>query len=304
MSARTNKIVVTGASGLLGRQVMAEAEKRSEWTVVGTALSRTSDKLQKLDLTNEQAVRDFLEREKPQAIIHCAAERRPEVAERNQEATEHLNAQVPGLLAQMAKQINAFFVYISTDYVFDGRNPPYHVDDKPNPLNFYGRTKLAGEKAVVEANPDAVILRVPILYGRTEYLGESAVNVLLGAVRDSGKQTKIDALQARFPTCVDDVARVLLDITSIGVRAVGKGVKGIYHFSALEEMTKYDMCRVFADILGIANTAHLAAVTEKPKVADVSRPDNTQLSNAALNDIGINTRCMPFKQWWTKYLSE
>ena len=77
-------------------------------------------------------------------------------------------------------------VYISTDYVFDGTSPPYQVDDKTNPLNFYGKSKLGGEEAVREVDPHAVILRVPVLYGETEYNGESAVNTLLDVVKVIG----------------------------------------------------------------------------------------------------------------------
>ncbi|KAJ2725342.1 hypothetical protein GGI07_001350 [Coemansia sp. Benny D115] len=296
-------VLVTGASGMLGRQVLTEAEQRANTRVIGTALTRATGKLKKLDLSDEAAVAEFLEREKPQAIIHCAAERRPEAAERNQAAVEQLNSAVPGTLARHAHRLGAFFVYISTDYVFDGTSPPYGVNDRPNPLNFYGRTKLAGEKAVMEANPLAAILRVPLLYGAVEYLGEGAVDVLLAAVKDRSKQTKMDAIQARFPTCVDDVARVLLDMTEISVGATGEAVSGVFHFSSTEQMTKYEMSLVFADILGIQDTSYLVKVTEKPKVADVARPDNTQLSNEAMEEIGINTACVPFKKWWSGYLA-
>ena len=73
-------------------------------------------------------------------------------------------------------------IYISTDYVFDGTQPPYEVEDKPHPLQFYGETKLGGEEAIKSVNSDAVILRVPILYGKTQYNGESAINVLIDVV--------------------------------------------------------------------------------------------------------------------------
>ncbi|KAJ1925113.1 hypothetical protein LPJ71_000289, partial [Coemansia sp. S17] len=273
------KVVVTGASGLLGRQVVLEAERRGH-TVVGTALSRAQPpKLVKLDLNDTSAVEKFFTAEQPQAIIHCAAEKRPDVAEKNQSATEQLNAVVPGLLAQIAQDHGTFFVYISTDYVFDGTSPPYEVGDKPNPLNFYGRTKLAGERAVQKANPEATILRVPVLYGPTEYAAESAVNVLVDVVK-SGAGAQMDAWQARFPTCTEDVARVLVDLSEISVGAVGEGVAGIFHFSAAEKMTKYDMCGVFAHLLGVEdNMQNLVPVTEKPDSEQVaaSRPDNTQL---------------------------
>ncbi|KAI8318903.1 methionine adenosyltransferase II, beta-like protein [Martensiomyces pterosporus] len=303
MSTDRAKVVVTGASGLLGRQVAKEVEKRG-YAVIGTAYSRASSKLQKLDLSDSTAVREFLEREKPQAIIHCAAEKRPDVAEQNQEAVEKLNAQVPGQLAQIAKSLGAFFVYISTDYVFDGTKPPYNVDDAPNPLNFYGRTKLAGEQAVLEANEGAAVLRVPVLYGEAEDPKESAVNVLLASVKSREKRTLMDDYQVRFPTNTEDVARVLADMTEVSVGSVGEGVSGIFHFSSKEQMTKYGMCKVFARILGLDDISQLEAVTDKPKEAVASRPDNTQLSTEALEEIGISVSCVPFEEWWTRYLSK
>ncbi|KAJ2057562.1 hypothetical protein GGI17_005570 [Coemansia sp. S146] len=300
------KVVVTGASGLLGRQVVLEAERRGH-TVVGTALSRAQPpKLVKLDLNDTSAVEKFFTAEQPQAIIHCAAEKRPDVAEKNQSATEQLNAVVPGLLARIAQDHGAFFVYVSTDYVFDGTAPPYEVGDAPNPLNFYGRTKLAGERAVQKANPEAALLRVPVLYGPTEYAAESAVNVLVDVVK-SGAGTQMDAWQARFPTCTEDVARVLVDLSEISVGAVGEGVAGIFHFSAAEKMTKYDMCRVFAHLLGLeGHLQNLVPVTEKPDSEQVaaSRPDNTQLSTVALEEIGVNVTCVPFEQWWADYFKQ
>ncbi|KAJ1958672.1 hypothetical protein EC988_000173 [Linderina pennispora] len=297
------KVIITGASGLLGRAVVAEFEGRG-FDVIGTAFSRARDELRKLDLSDTAAVAAFVGAEKPQAIIHCAAEKRPDVAEQNKEATERLNAEVPGHLAALAKQHGAFFVYISTDYVFDGTSPPYQVDDKPNPLNFYGRTKLAGEWAVQEANPQAAILRVPILYGPAEDIKESAVNLLLGAVKDASKETKMDDYQKRFPTNTLDVARVLADMAEISVGAAGEGVGGVFHFSAKEEMTKYAMCQVFAGILGNASIDHLVPVRDKPTEAVASRPDNTQLSTEALEQIGISVACVNFKNWWSNYLSK
>lgn len=100
-------------------------------------------------------------------------------------------------------------IYISTDYVFDGTKPPYEVGDKPNPLNFYGQTKLDGEEAIKSVYPEAVILRVPILYGSTEYNAESAINVLIDVVlvwymffSEEGATTWHDFLIDFFIVCV------------------------------------------------------------------------------------------------------
>ncbi|KAJ2910370.1 hypothetical protein GGI21_000937, partial [Coemansia aciculifera] len=179
------------------------------------------------------------------------------------------------------------------------------VGDTPNPLNFYGRTKLAGERAVLAANPEAAILRVPVLYGASEYAAESAVNVLVDIVKSNG-ETKMDAWQARFPTCTEDVARVLVDLSEISVGAVGEGVAGIFHFSASEQMTKYDMCKVFARLLGMSSDlSHIVPVFERPAAEQMaSRPDNTQLSTAALEEIGVNISCVSFEQWWADYMKQ
>ncbi|KAJ1724130.1 hypothetical protein LPJ53_001593 [Coemansia erecta] len=297
-------VVVTGASGLLGRQVLAEAQGREGVDAIGLALTRTQNGLQKLDLTDESAVHAFFEHTRPDVIIHCAAERRPDIAASNPDLAEHLNAHVPGLLSHVAKEYGAFIIYVSTDYVFDGCNPPYGVADEPNPLNFYGRTKLAGERETLRENPNAAVLRVPLLYGQVEYPGESAVDVLLAPVRDPSKQTKMDDIQDRFPTCVDDVARVLLDMAQAGVGADNKRMRGIFHVSAKERMTKYAISLMFAQILGIDNTDHLVAVRELPKedAGGVQRPGDTQMSNQTLEEAGISPSFVPFKQWWTKYL--
>ncbi|KAJ2378532.1 hypothetical protein IW150_000737 [Coemansia sp. RSA 2607] len=300
----TITVAVTGASGLLGRQVLAEAQSREGVNAIGLALTRAENGLRKLDLTDESAINAFFQNARPDAIIHCAAERRPDIAATNPDLAERLNAQVPGMLARKAKEHGAFMIYVSTDYVFDGRNPPYGVTDEPNPLNFYGRTKLAGERETLSENPNAAVLRVPLLYGQVEYAGESAVDVLLGPVRDTSKQTKMDDIQDRFPTCVEDVARVLLDMAQAGIGADNKRMHGIFHLSAKERMTKYAISLMFAQILGIDNTDHLVAVRELPKedAGGVQRPGDTQLSNQALEEAGITTSFVPFKQWWTKYL--
>ncbi|KAJ1647029.1 hypothetical protein J3B02_000038 [Coemansia erecta] len=312
MSSAKPKLVVTGASGLLGRQVVIEAKKRGTFDVIGLSFTRTRDGLRKLDLTDEQAVREFFAAEKPQAMIHCAAERRPNVARDDPEGTRKLNVQVTGALAREAKVYGTFFVYISTEYVFDGLNPPYNINDKPNPINLYGQTKLEGEQAALEANPRAAVLRVPLLYGRFEYESESAVSVLLDPARDTSKVTQVDAVQTRFPTCIDDISRVLIDMVEINSRILdddkssdSKGVQGIFHISSTQSMTKYDMCVFFAQTLGIADTSHIVAAKEPPSSSEnsVQRPKNTQLSNDSLEQIGIKPSFVSFTQWWEEYLA-
>ncbi|KAG2220135.1 hypothetical protein INT45_006163 [Circinella minor] len=296
------KVIITGASGLLGRAVTHEFKKAGH-EVVGTALSR-ADKagLIKLNLMDNQAVEAFIKNQNPDVVVHCAAERRPDVAEKDQEGTLKLNAEVPRKLATLCKEQNAMLIYISTDYVFDGENPPYNVHDKPNPLNFYGKSKLAGEEAVRQVDPQAVILRVPVLYGETEYNGESAINILLDAVKNHSKETDMDNVGLRYPTHVEDIGRVIKDMSVKRVEQGDSKVSGTFHFSGEEMYTKYTMCEIFGKIL---NTPidHLRQQNEIPSSAAASRPKDAHLSNDRLKQIGIDITHTPFEQWWTTYLS-
>ncbi|KAJ2559892.1 hypothetical protein EV175_000126 [Coemansia sp. RSA 1933] len=296
------KVVVTGASGFLGRAVAKEARRRG-YNVIGTGLRKAVDTknnnsgLVKLDLTDEEATRDFVSREQPHIIIHCAAEKSPQAAAANRAAVEQLNVQASGHLARLARETGAFLVYVSTEYVFDGRNPPYSEDSTPNPLNFYGQTKLDGERAVLDAHAQAAaVLRVPLLYGETIDPSESPFDALIQMLSQSrGKTVEVDAWQHRFPLCTDDVARVLVDIAS-------RKSNGIFQFSATEMLTRYDMCVVLADILGVSDVK-LVPLTEQQKGDGVERPWDTRMSTGALQRAGISVDYVPFRQWWSQRMA-
>lgn len=161
------KVLVTGATGLLGRAVVQRL-KEDGHEVVGVGLSRSNAEITKLDLTDEEALKRFLDLTQPAAIIHTAAERRPDVVENSPEACRMLNVEVPRYLAEWCRDIketSPLLINISTDYVFDGVSPPFRVDDTPNPLNAYGMSKWQGELAVQQNGKQGRVssLRVPVL---------------------------------------------------------------------------------------------------------------------------------------------
>jgi S-adenosylmethionine synthetase len=159
---KNKMILITGASGFLGRKVynlLPEA--------IGTYFSRPSEGLVKLDLADFDAVNGLLDANDIKVIIHCAAERRPDVAAQDPSKALKLNVKCTKHLAMEAKKRGIYLIYISTDYVFDGLDPPYKEDDAPNPINFYGKSKWLGEQEVLNHCDTAMILRVPVLYGPT-----------------------------------------------------------------------------------------------------------------------------------------
>lgn len=313
LSTDVMKLLVTGASGLLGRAVMQECI-RAGHEVIGVAFSRASDALVKLDLTDAEAIHDLVHVERPDVVIHLAAERRPDVVERDPVAVKKLNVEAPAALAKACATLDppAYLLNISTDYVFDGRNPPYFVDSPTNPLNAYGKSKREGEIAVLDAALPgyATNLRLPVLYGETLYNEESAVNVLLNSIRPNGKRIKMDAHAVRYPTNVADVARVLEQLASLYKKQLhSSDMPNTLHFSAQEAMTKYDMCLVLSRLWNltcneeVSSVKHLDPQYEADPNAGTQRPGHCKLDVSVTKELGVDTSCIPFDEWWRNYLA-
>ncbi|KPP73659.1 methionine adenosyltransferase 2 subunit beta-like [Scleropages formosus] len=322
------RVLVTGATGLLGRAVYREFQNNS-WHILGCGYSRARPRFLRCNLMDEDAVREVIhnfqviaERRtttivispvaavcfadgvqcrhccplrsypQPHVIVHCAAERRPDVVERHTEAAMNLNIHASATLAKESATAGTFLIYISTDYVFDGRNPPYGENDAPNPLNLYGKSKLEGEREVLRHNPGAAVLRVPVLYGEVERVDESAVTVLWDRVQESCESSTVDHCQQRFPTYVNDVARLCRLMAER--RLQDSSLRGIFHYSGKEQMTKYEMACAIADAFNLPSS-HLIPLTEQPAGAGAQRPHNSQLECSRLESLGLGVEPTPFK---------
>ncbi|UYV80676.1 MAT2B [Cordylochernes scorpioides] len=285
------KVLITGASGLLGRAILRHFNQAG-WATLGLAFSRAKEPLKKVDLTNKEEVRAVFENFKPDVVVHSAAERRPNKVEEDLEQSHRLNVDSSAHIAALAKESKAGLIFISTDYAFDGSNPPYAEDAPPNPINTYGKTKVAAEKVIIETYPEgSSILRVPVLYGDEEYLGESAVSVLAKLLL-SPQPGSVSSYELRFPSHTSDVATVCLQLASRCVQDGGDTIRGIYHWCGDEGLTKWDMVQLMGTEFG-KSTAHLTpCATPSP---DVPRPRDTQLQRSRLEALGIGQHT-PFQQ--------
>lgn len=286
-------ILLTGASGLLGRSLMAQLSHLVNCPdkLIGTAHSRAKPPLRQLDLTDGHSVRKALAEWKPSLIVHAAAERRPDFVERDAASAQRLNVGATALLAEIAAASDARFIYISTDYVFDGRTPPYADNAQPNPLNDYGRMKLAGEEVVRQtysekSNTGYAIVRIPILYGRVESLSESAVTELASALL-KGTPFKAEDWATRYPAHADDVAHAVRMIAELMLSAEDEATGGIYQFAGAEAMTKCGMARIIAGVLGV-NQALVQADPSPP--AGAPRPKDCRLEPTRLHALGFTPR--------------
>mgnify|MGYP001487384922 CR=1 FL=1 len=275
-----SKVIVTGASGLLGRAIYKAFDGDPEWEVLGLAKSRVRAGLAFHDLLDAHATSQLLDRERPSVLIHSAAERKPDLCVGQPELTEALNVTATATLCEAARKVGAWVLFISTDYVFDGSRPPYSTDAVSHPLNFYGESKLAGEKATLSVDPSNAVLRVPILYGQVEELGESAVTVIARSLLDP-TPAKMDHWAIRRPTLVDDVGRACLALSRICMSS-RQSAAGRWHFSGNEAMTKYDMAVAMGQAIG-CNSSHLMPDDQPP--AGAARPHDCSLDCSKLNAI-------------------
>ena len=237
-----------------------------------------------------------------------AANRSPDLCDKNPEQARKLNVDATRALAEECQTRGAFLVYISTDYVFPGRegDAPYEADAKTEPPNLYGELKRDGEVAVLEATRESglgVVLRVPVLYGSAKENSESAVNCLVDAVmksQDANAGVKMDDWALRYPTNTEDVARVCRDIVIKYLREKAhlKEMPKILQFSSEDRMTKYEICEKLAQVLSVPLPGMIRNKEGNDPNASVQRPYDTHLSTKVLKDLGIDVRAMDFVAWW------
>jgi S-adenosylmethionine synthetase len=273
MSDEPRRAIITGATGLLGRQVYRVFEEQ-KWNVRGLGHERAKDPIVKCDLLMEDQVefKAQLDGFQPAVVVHCAAERRPDRLEGKADYADKINAQLPREIAELCRERNVWMIYLSTNYVFDGKDAPYAEDAPTSPLSTYGQSKLDGERAVMKAHPHAAVLRVPLLYGPLESLAETSVTALLPSI--SADAPKFDNWQERFPTSSEDLAGVL-EAFCAAFAARGSSAPdefaGCFHWQANQRHTKYTMAVTIAEIDG-AGTDRFVKVDDAPPAGSAPRP--------------------------------
>jgi dTDP-4-dehydrorhamnose reductase len=218
------KILVTGARGLLGTEVVADARARGHEVI---ALGREA-----LDVTDAAACRRAMEAPRPDAVIHCAAYTAVDRAESEPELARALNRDATRNVAEAAAAQGATMVHVSTDYVFDGRKrTPYLPSDEPAPISVYGRTKLEGEISAREAAPGALVVRTSWLFGA----GGGFVSAMLRRAA-AGERLRVVDDQCSRPTWAPDAARATVDLLE-------SGAQGTWHVAGGGECTRLELMR-------------------------------------------------------------
>ncbi|OYT71357.1 MAG: dTDP-4-dehydrorhamnose reductase [Chloracidobacterium sp. CP2_5A] len=263
------KLLVTGAAGLLGQRVVASARPTDQ--VI--ALTR-----QDLDISDAAAVFDCLAHYRPTVVINCAAMTNVDACETDRASAFRHNADGPRHLARASLSAGAYFIHISTDYVFDGaQTSPYQTTDAPNPISVYGESKLAGERAVQEVSPRFAVTRVAGLFGRG---GKNFASVIGDLLTQPGIVKGIVDNRI-LPSYADDVAAYLRCLAE--ARA-----GGIFHaVSAGEPCSWHDFAALARERLGERAQATLVGVTEAELRRPAKRPMSCVLAHSADASLGL-----------------
>jgi dTDP-4-dehydrorhamnose reductase len=237
-------LVVTGASGLLGASVLRSAVELG-WETVGFChqhvIRDPTVQVARVDLTDDSATRKLLSDLRPDVIMHCAAATNVDWCEDNPKQAEAINVQASAVLAETAATLNARFVYVSTDSVFDGKRGDYGETDEPAPLNVYARSKLAGERETLRRNPSAMLVRVNI-YGWNAQNKESLAEWALRRLEE-GRDVPGFTDVFFTPILVNDLVPVLFAMLQ-------QELTGLYHVVGSERISKFEFARRVAAAFG------------------------------------------------------
>lgn len=246
------KILVTGANGLLGQKLCRLLDEDTETHLIATARSPVTFKLnrsesQLLDITKENEVRNTIKKVKPNVIINTAAMTQVDQCETDRDACWLANATSVEYLIKACAETGARLIHVSTDFIFDGTEGPLNESAIPNPVNYYGESKLAAEEAIQKSKINWAIVRTVLVFGITSDLSRSNIVLWVKKSLEDGKSIQVVNDQWRTPTLAEDLA--------MGCYLVAKKeARGIFHISGEKMMTPYDIAIATAEFFKLDKT--------------------------------------------------
>jgi dTDP-4-dehydrorhamnose reductase len=265
------KFLVTGSAGLVGQQVVKYLSKSNQvFSCYNESKPEYGDSV-KMDLKNYEMISSVLTEIKPDVVIHLGAMTGVDLCEKEKTSASEINTKATEIIAKECSKLNSFLVYVSTDYVFDGNFGMYKEDDVANPLGFYGKSKLEGEKAVQNFSTNWCIARTSTPFG----LHPTKKSFPMWVIENLQKQKQIDVLIDQFtsPTYIPNLSRMLIEISE-------RRITGIIHAAGASKISRYQMASMVSDKLNLDGTLlkqismnKMKWVAQRPKDSslDVSR---------------------------------
>ncbi len=267
------KIVIIGASGFLGTKLMNILSKNNK--VIGTYSKNKKENLVQLDATNEQEVKEFLLKNKPDLVIDTIALTSSVACEKDPALCKLLNYQTAKNIVEACKLINVPMIFMSSTYIFDGKSGDYSESDVPIPLNEYGKMKILAEQELLKY-PKSIILRVDIMYG---FNGKNEKNGVFGGSILTGNEVKLrEPNQMRTPVFVEDVSRAILFLAE-------KKQNGIFHVAGKDKVKMMDFLKSLEKI--VRNDTKIVEDMDKTSVAPVKAPFNATFNTSKMEKLGF-----------------
>ena len=282
-------VLVTGSNGLLGQKITAAILSGKQFNLVATSKGENRFKLKQgyayaeMDILDPANVREVLERYRPDAIIHTAALTNVDKCEMEKELAYALNVEAVKTLITICEEYDIQLVHLSTDFIFDGLNGPYLESDVPNPLSYYGKTKLEAEELMKNASCKWAVLRTIIVYGIIS--DESRSNIVLWAKSALEKGTPIRVVndQWRMPTLAEDLADACLLV-------VEKDAHGVFNISGKDMMGISELVFKVADFWNL-NKELITEISAASLNQPAPRPVKTGfILDKAIHELGYAPR--------------
>lgn len=276
------RVLVTGAKGQLGHDVVNELEKRG--------LEAVGVDVEEMDITDAPAVDRCIRGAGADAVIHCAAYTAVDAAEDNVELCRRVNADGTYNIARVCRELDLPMMYISTDYVFDGQGErPWDPDEKRDPLNVYGQTKCEGEMAIEKLLSKYFIVRIAWVFGVN---GKNFIKTMLRLGKERGAVSVVDD-QIGSPTYTYDLARLLVDM-------IQTDKYGIYHATNEGLCSWYEFAQEIFRQAGM--DVEVTPVSSEAFAAKAKRPKNSRMNKDKLDEMGFE-RLPSWQDALSRYLA-
>lgn len=242
------RVLVIGSNGLLGQKIAELLVRGSPYTVFLASIENKpvvpvqSATYTQVDVTAKKELKQLIQSAKPDVIVNCAAMTNVDACERERELAWRVNVGGVENIAEAVRVTEAKIVHISTDYIFDGKLGPYSEDDRPEPLSYYGKTKLASENALRASGVDYFIARTMVLFG---YATGVKPNFALWLIENLEKKSPVRIVDDQLgnPTLADDLAYGI-------ARAIELGRTGVYNIAGRDIISRYEFAKKLAKVFG------------------------------------------------------
>jgi dTDP-4-dehydrorhamnose reductase len=269
------KMLIIGANGLLGSKAFEIGS--SSYKVYGTYSKNHSRDLTQLDATDKAAVSKLIGRVKPDLVLDTHALNNLDYCESHRDLAWEINVDGSRNIAQECQAVGAKYIFISSDYVFDGRKPIYTENDKPNPLNYYGKTKWATEEVLKVLDIDMIAIRTSAIYGAVSSTGKQSFVQWL--IESLGKGSRVDIISDMFnsPTLNSDIVYAAL-------RLYGSDSNGIFHVVGGDNISKYEFAMHISEEFDL-DSSLINPVKMSQLYKDSIRPKKINLSTVKLKKL-------------------